>query len=71
MNFEGFDVQVDLDLGVPGVWVKLADVDRVNDIAPDGTNSASDSTALRTNDGTFGGFVLPSSSGFVYKWASA
>jgi hypothetical protein len=68
LNFENHDVPVDADFGIPGVWVKLADIDFVNDIGPEGTNSALDPTALRTNDGNYGGFVLPSSSGFVYKW---
>jgi 1,4-alpha-glucan branching enzyme len=68
LNFENHSVQVDVDFGVPGVWVKLADIDFVNDIPPEGTNGAGHPTALRTNDGNFGGFVLPSSSGFVYKW---
>ena len=45
--------------GIPGVWVKLADIDFVNDIPPEGTNGAGHPTALRTNDGNFGGFVLP------------
>jgi 1,4-alpha-glucan branching enzyme len=68
LNFENHGVQVDVDFGIPGVWVKLADIDFVNDIPPEGTNGAGHPTALRTNDGNFGGFVLPSSSGFVYKW---
>lgn len=68
LNFENHDVRVDVEFGIPGVWLKLADIDSVNDIAPAGTNSASHPTALRTNDGNFGGFVLPSSGGFIYKW---
>jgi 1,4-alpha-glucan branching enzyme len=68
LNFENHAVGVDVAFGIPGVWVKLADIDRVNDLPPHGTNSAQDATALRTNDGNFAGFVLPSSSGFVYKW---
>jgi hypothetical protein len=68
LNFESHDVRVDVEFGIPGVWLKLADIDFVNDIAPMGTNSPSDATALRSNDGNFGGFVLPSSSGFIYKW---
>jgi 1,4-alpha-glucan branching enzyme len=71
LNFESFDVQVDVDFGIPGVWVKLADVERVNDIAPEGTNSDADVTAVQTVDGNFGGFILPSSSGFLYKWERA
>ncbi|GIK41585.1 MAG: hypothetical protein BroJett011_54180 [Chloroflexota bacterium] len=68
LNFENYEVQVDVDFGSPGLWVKLADIDQVNDIPPNGTNSSQDPTAIRTNDGNFGGFTLPSSSGFIYKW---
>ena len=68
LNFENHDVSVDLELGIPGVWVKLADIDFVNDIPPEGSNGASNPAALRSGDGRFGGFVMPSSSGFIYKW---
>jgi 1,4-alpha-glucan branching enzyme len=68
LNFENHNVPVDVEFGIPGVWVKLADIDFVNDIAPEGTNGAAHPSALHTNDGNFGGFVLPSSSGFIYKW---
>jgi 1,4-alpha-glucan branching enzyme len=68
LNFENHPVQVDVDFGIPGMWVKLADIDRANDIPPLGTNSISDHTAIRTNDGNFDGFTLPGSSGFIYKW---
>jgi 1,4-alpha-glucan branching enzyme len=68
LNFEGFEQRVDVEFGMPGVWVKLADIEWTNDIAPAGTNSAADSTAVRTADGRFASFLLPSSSGFIYKW---
>lgn len=68
LNFEGGEQQVDLELGLSGIWVKLADGDWVNDIAPAGTNSAGDATALQSADGRFAGFTLPGSSGFIYKW---
>ena len=68
---EGFDVEVDLELGRPGVWVKLADIDRVNDLRPDGTNDPGDPTALHSADGRFASFTLPSSSGFIYKWTAS
>lgn len=68
LNFEGATVTVDIDLGLPGRWVKLADIDRVNDIPPNGANSVDDPAALHSGDGRFTGFDLPSSSGFVYKW---
>jgi len=34
MNFSTEPVMVDLDLGRPGKWVKLADIDTVNDLPP-------------------------------------
>lgn len=68
LNFENHPVEVDLDFGMPGIWVRLASIDVVNDIAPEGTNSAQDETAIRTSDGSFDNFVLPDSSGFIYKW---
>ena len=70
LNFESYDVTW-TSSRVTGTWVKLADVDRVNDIAPEGSNSAQEPTALRTRDGWFAHFTLPSSSGFLYKWENA
>lgn len=71
LNFEHFPVCVDLELGCSGRWVKLADLDNVNDIAPDGTNSADDPTALHSADGRFSTYDIPSSSGSLYKWEQA
>jgi len=71
LNFEGAAVKVDLELGRAGCWVKLADIERVNDLAPNGSNNASDPTTLQSHDGRYVGFELPSSSGFVYKWEAA
>jgi hypothetical protein len=68
LNFEGHEVSVDLELGIPGTWVKLADIDRANDVPPEGTNGPGDPTALHSADGRFAGFDMPGSSGFVYKW---
>lgn len=48
-------------LGRAGTWRKLADIERVTDGADDGT-------ALHSRDARFSGFVLPSSSGFVYRF---
>jgi 1,4-alpha-glucan branching enzyme len=70
LNFENHGVLVDVEFDIPGVWVKLADIDRVNDLPPDGTNSIEDPTALNTGDGRFNNFLLPSSSGYVYTLAS-
>jgi 1,4-alpha-glucan branching enzyme len=71
LNFENHDIAIDLELGLPGKWVRLASIDSVNDIAPDGTNHADDATALYTEDGRVEGFVLQDSSGYVYKWEGA
>lgn len=68
LNFENTPVTVDLELGIPGRWVKLADIDVVNDIPPHGTNHAGDATALHTADGRFASFTLPDTSAFIYKW---
>jgi 1,4-alpha-glucan branching enzyme len=67
LNFEPYEVEVGVNFGRPGKWVKLADIDRVNDLPPLGTNSPQTPEAIAT-DGYFPGFRLPSSSGFVYKW---
>ena len=68
LNFENHAVTVDLELGAAGIWVKLADIDRIDDVPPAGSNSRHDATVLHSNDGRYGGFALPSSSGFIYKW---
>lgn len=71
LNFAPHDVTAELELGLPGRWVKLADIDNVDDIPPVGTNSAATGTALVSVDGRYSRFVLPSSSGFIYKWEAA
>lgn len=68
LNFSPQDVTVDLELGLAGRWVKLADIDSVEDLPPAGTNSAGAATALVSTDGRYSPFVLPPSSGFIYKW---
>jgi 1,4-alpha-glucan branching enzyme len=70
LNFEPFPVRVDVELGLAGSWVELADLDRVDDIPPVGRNSAADPTALHTTDGRCGAVDLTGSSGFLYKWQS-
>ncbi len=68
-NFEPYDVSVGIDFGSSGKWVKLADIDRVNDIPPFGANDLQEPATIETS-GYFENFTLPSSSGFVYKWES-
>ncbi|MGI6647869.1 MAG: alpha-amylase family glycosyl hydrolase [Bacillota bacterium] len=66
LNFEGKDMTVDLDLN-PGRWIKLADIEQVNDIPPIGSKGLNDWDNLNT-DGQFQNFVLPPYSGFIYKY---
>jgi 1,4-alpha-glucan branching enzyme len=67
LNFEPYDITVGVHFGLPGKWAKLADIDRVNEAFLAGADDSGDPSAIRT-DGFFPDFVLPSSSGFVYKW---
>lgn len=67
-NFENHPVEINLELGSAGVWVRLADIDAVTDIAPRGENSAASPNALQATEAVFPKFTLPDSSLFVYKW---
>jgi 1,4-alpha-glucan branching enzyme len=69
LNFEANDVTVDVDFGIPGVWVQLATLDYVHDVPPYSDNGPQDEKAIRT-EGVFANFVLPSSSGLIYKWVA-
>jgi 1,4-alpha-glucan branching enzyme len=68
LNFGNEPIMVDLELGRTGRWVKLADIDTVNDLPPYGSNSPFDPSTLASNDGRFGGFTIPENSGFIFKW---
>jgi 1,4-alpha-glucan branching enzyme len=70
-NLENHDVTVEVDFGTPGIWVRLATIEEVNDIAPEGSNSIHDATALNLPDGRLPGFVLQDSTGYIYKWMPA
>ncbi len=67
MNFEDHDVTVDVDFHYPGSWVKLADIDCVNDLTPGGDKNPDDPDTIFTGDGSFHGFTLPPYSGFIYS----
>ncbi len=67
LNFARDNVKVDLDLNTPGNWVKLGDINDINDLPPAGNKNPGDSDSLLTENGKFKGFVLPPYSGFVYK----
>ena len=69
LNFEPFDAEVQLEFPQPGYWVKLADIDRVEDIPPFGENSVASFTTIKA-EGRPLNFILPSSSAFIYKWES-
>jgi len=77
LNFEGCDLNVDVHFGFPGNWEKMADIDYVVDI----TNRQKGGLQNGDGDGLIVGadsqseavvrdFVLPSYSGFVYKYVS-
>jgi len=68
LNFENYPVEIDLELGFPGIWVRLATIDLVTDVPPYGNASADDDVALDVTEPQIPGFVLPDSSLFIYKW---
>ncbi|MBE2183339.1 MAG: 1,4-alpha-glucan branching protein [Anaerolineae bacterium] len=68
INFENHSVEIDLELGIPGRWARLADIDFVNDLPPEGNYQIDHVETMTTGDGRFAGFTLPDSSGFIYKW---
>ncbi len=71
LNFENYDVEIDLELGIPGKWARLADIDFVNDLPPEGNYQPDRPETIITIDGRFPGFMLPDSSGFIYKWVGS
>ena len=68
LNFENYDVEIDLELGIPGKWARLADIDFVNDLAPEGSYDPASPITIVTPNGRFPGFTIQDSSGFIYKW---
>ena len=66
LNFEGHAVPVDVDFFIPGRWVKLADIDQINDITPEDLENLGPVNFI-TTDGMFPGFTLPPYSGFLYQ----
>jgi len=69
LNFEPYEIEVGIDFGTPGNWVKLADIDQVNDLPPQGSNHVDLESTIHTS-GYLPSFKLPSSSGFIYKWVN-
>lgn len=68
INLENHPVEVDVHFGLNGKWVRLASIDEVNDIAPQGNNSMDNDDTIQVRDGVFKKFVMPDSSAFIYKW---
>ncbi|MAU12797.1 MAG: 1,4-alpha-glucan branching protein [Anaerolineaceae bacterium] len=68
LNFENHPVEVDIPFGLEGVWVRLASIGYVDDIAPYGDNSTDNEFAIHLQGTQFDGFTLPDSSAFIYKW---
>jgi 1,4-alpha-glucan branching enzyme len=66
LNFEDHDVPVDVDF-TQGHWVKLADIDHVNDLAPAGNKNPQDPDSINTDHEHFKNFILPPYSGFIYR----
>jgi len=68
LNFENHDVPVKVDFHTPGRWVKLADIENINDIPPAGNRSPEDPATIITGDGLVTDFILPPASAFIYKY---
>jgi len=66
LNFEGHDVPADVNFD-PGRWVKLGDIESINDIAPAGNKDPFDPDSIIAHEGTIN-FTLPPYSGFIYKY---
>lgn len=68
LNFEAHEVPVEVDFRTPGRWVKLADIENVNDLPPEGTKDPQDPDSILLDGGILPQFVLPPYSGFIYKY---
>lgn len=66
LNFENHDIEIDLELGAPGAWIRLADIDVVNDVEPEGSASPDDISTLHEDDARLTGFIIPDTAGFIY-----
>jgi len=72
LNFEGTDIPVDLSFNTSGRWVKLADIERVNDTWPVPMEDLNlENGKSIDTDGEFKNFVLPAYSGFIYQYMAA
>ncbi len=70
LNFEAEEVPVEVNFGTPGCWVKLADLEQVNDLPPEGNKDPADHDSVIFEEGNKSNhshFVLPPYSGFLYR----
>lgn len=71
LNFEGHDVPVDVHFD-PGRWIKLGDIDHIDDLPPVGNKDPLDADSIIISDNMPAQhFVLPPYSGFIYKYQQA
>lgn len=71
LNFEGHDVPVHVPFD-PGRWIKLGDIDHINDLPPFGNKDPRDPDSIIIDDNAPAQhFVLPPYSGFIYKYQPA
>jgi len=68
LNFENHAVDVDVNFGLEGHWVRIASIGYVNDIPPAGSATVQHDVTIHLRGTMFKNFVLPDSSGFIYKW---
>jgi len=67
LNFEPQEVRIDVEFNTPGRWIKLADIDEVNDLPPIGDRDLNDPVNINLDSEKFSNFALPPYSGFIYK----
>jgi len=67
LNFEDHDVPLNVDFG-EGRWIKLADIDNVNDLSAGTHENLPDLDNIIVKNRAQQDFVLPPYSGFIYKY---
>ncbi len=67
-NFEGCEVPVDLCFNFPGRWVKIADIENINDLPPEGDKDPESPDTIITQDGFFPDYIMPPYSGVIYRY---
>ncbi len=67
LNFEGFEARVDLQIEVPGRWVRLADINHVYNGRQNPKDLRERESIVITDRGLVTSFTLPPYSGFIYQ----